>query len=73
MLQSCTPKLVRVYSQIQIPSDKMQPAVVDIKPVKLNIDIFKNYNNLVNGLQMCNARIDYIRDYVNEYNAQIIN
>jgi len=73
MLQSCTPKLVRVYSQIQIPSDKMQPVVLDIKPVKLNIDIFQNYNNLVNGLQMCNARIDYIRDYVNEYNAQIIN
>lgn len=51
----------------------MQPVVLDIKPVKLNIDIFQNYNNLVNGLQMCNARIDYIRDYVNEYNAQIIN
>lgn len=68
---SCTPKLIRVYSQAQIPSDKMNPVHIDLKPIVLNIDIFQNYSNLVQGLQICNARIDYIRNYINEYNAQI--
>lgn len=68
---SCTQKLIRVYSQVQIPSDKMESVHIDLKPIVLNIDIFQNYSNLVKGLQICNARIDYIRNYINEYNAQI--
>lgn len=49
----------------------MESVHIDLKPIVLNIDIFQNYSNLVKGLQICNARIDYIRNYINEYNAQI--
>ena len=78
LIVGCTSSPVRIYNTIDIPDSVLKPISSENKPMvvnnKTNIgNILYDYKNTYYALQVCNARIDYIRGYIYKYNDKLIN
>jgi hypothetical protein len=78
LIAGCTSDPVRIYNTVDIPDSILTKVSYDYKPIskpnKNNINtLLYDYINSYYALMVCNARIDYIKKYINKYNDMLIN
>lgn len=78
LIAGCTTKPVRIYNTINIPESILNEVEFDYKPISehrinnYNVLLY-DYKSSYYALKVCNARINYIKKYINKYNDSLIN